>query len=619
MQLNLKTILPFFIFSLLFCGGSFAQNKDSLTRKEKSFFGRWIEKGMQSIHHKIDTTDIKAQYSARIENYYQPFEGKIIRNIEFREFGFERSFSDTASRIKYFGTNILNHLHTNSKSWVIRNNLFIKRGDSLRAYVIADNERYLRSLNYIRDARILIKTISPTSDSVDLLVVTKDLFSLTGSISNLNIDKQELSAGDENFLGLGQSISASMLQDRSRNPHYGMEAGYEKYNIGNSFTNVGVKYSDIGSNIYNYYRNEHGVFINIDRPLYSQYASFYGFLHLGNVWSVHSFPPFKGLDSNFYQYHYRMIDASIGYNIGAKKHLSEYAVPLRKVISLRYYNYNFLESPYQFQNRYVELLNNRTAYLAQFTLFKQKFFKTRYILGFGATEDIPYGYNFSFTGGWYKLKDLSRPYIGIDANRYAYSEKGDIVQFFLRTGTFFREGLQDGTILFGSSFYSRLMVWNKLKIRQFMRLSYTTQFNSNVGEPLRINNAFGLQDFIQDSIQGHQRTTLRSETVFYTPGKIFGFSFAPFLTGDFSYLPPTSQSIDKSSFFYGIGGGLRTRNENLVFGTIELKAIYFPKRIPGQHQFKVGITTNLRFRYNSNYVSAPELIQSNSDSRNDIF
>lgn len=574
---------------------------------------------MQSIRHKIDTTDITAQYNARIENYYQPYEGKIIRNIEFREFGFERSFSDTASRIKYFGTNILNHLHNNSKSWVIRANLFIKKGDSLHAYVVADNERYLRSLNFIRDARILVKSISPTSDSVDLLVVTKDLFSLTGSIHNFTLDKQELSVGDENFLGLGQSISVDMLQDRSRNPNYGIGAEYEKYNIGNSFTNVGLRYSDIGSNIYNYNKNEHGAYINIDRPLYSQYASYYGFLHLSNVWSVHSFPPFEGLDSNFYKYHYRMLDASVGYNIDAKRHLGENIVPLRKVISLRYYTYNFLESPYQFQNRYVEMLNDRQAYLAQFTLFKQKFFKTRYILGFGATEDIPYGFNFSFTGGWYKLKDLSRPYIGIDANRYAYTEKGDIVQFFLRTGAFLNSGLQDGTILLGSSFYSRLMVWNNLKIRQFMRLSYTSQFNTYVAEPLRINNTFGLQDFIQDSIQGNERTTLRSETVFYTPGKVFGFSFAPFLTGDLSYLPPTTKSINQSSFFYGIGGGLRTRNENLVFGTIELKAIYFPKRIPGQHQFKVGITTNLRFRYNSSYVSEPSLIQYNSDIRNDIF
>lgn len=163
------------------------------------------------------------------------------------------------------------------------------------------------------------------------------------------------------------------------------------------------------------------------------------------------------------------------------------------------------------------------------------------------------------------------------------------------------------------------MSFNDYKIRQFFRLSFTSQYNTDIAEPLRINNAFGLQDFIQDSIQGNQRLTLRSETVIFTPGKIFGFSFAPFLTGDFSYLKPTERSITQSNFYYGLGGGVRTRNENLVFGTIELKAIYFPRKIWNENQFKIGISTNLRFRYNSSYVGTPDFVQNNSDIRNDIF
>ena len=613
------------LFFMLFSANSYAQNGiDSTAPKkvERTKVGKLIKKGMDAVKrsHPRDTTDKTVAYHSRIANYYQPYAGKIIRNIEVRQFGFEKSFSDTATRIKYFGTRILNSLHNNSKSWVIRNNLFIKENDALSPAIIADNERYLRNLNFIRDARILVKDFDPESDSIDLLVVTKDLFSLTGEVSSLDLEHQQITVGDENLMGLGQSLEITGLHDPERMPKYGIDARYEKYSVFNSFVNLSGGYADIGRNLYNRRKNERSYYLNLDRPLYSQYARTFGFLHMTNAWSRHSFEPFEAPDSAFYKYHYKMLDVAFGYNFGARRHLQSTEVPLRKVISFRYFNYNFKESPEQFAGRYVEKLNDRQAFLTKFTLFKQKFFKTRYILGFGATEDIPYGYNFSLTGGWYRIKDLSRPYLGLDANRYAYTDKGDIVQLFLRTGTYFNEGLQDGSVVLGSSLYSRLIQLRQTKIRQFMRLSYTSQFNTYIAEPLRINNAFGLQEFRQDSIQAKRRLTLRSETVFFSPGKLFGFSFAPFLTGDFSLIEPTKLSFAPiHHFYYGLGGGIRTRNENLVFGTIELKAIYFPRKVYGESQFKIGLTTNLRFRYNSSYVSAPEFVQYNNDIRNDIF
>ncbi|ANI90600.1 hypothetical protein A9P82_03965 [Arachidicoccus ginsenosidimutans] len=551
--------------------------------------------------------------------YYQPYQGKIIRHITYRQFDFDRSFADTATSINYFGTNILNHLHTRSRSWVIRNNMFVHEGMPLNANTIADNERYLRSLNFIRDARILVRPVAANSDSVDLLVITKDLFSLTGEIHDLSTTKQYISVSDVNFLGLGQSISGAIVNDKNRKPNVGTDLKYTKYNLFNSFTSLGVEYTDVGHNIYTHQQNEHGFYINADRPLFSQYASYYWSLHLSDVESEPNYGTFSVDDSTFYKYHYKMFDATFGYNIGAVKSRYSTKIPLRKVISLRYYNYDFLQSPQQFYDRYVEMLNGRQALLAQFTLFKQQFYKTNYVLGFGTTEDIPYGFNISFTSGWYKLKDLSRPYVGVDANRYLYSNKGDIAQFFLRTGGYFKGGLQDATVLLGSSFYSRLLLWNNVKIRQFMRLSYTGQFSTFAAEPLRINNAFGLENFRQDSVQGNQRLTLRSQTIFFGPGKVFGFAYAPFLTGDLSYLKATQKSIDHSPFYYSIGGGLRVRNENLVFGTIELKGVFLPRKIAGENRFKIGISTNLRFRYNSSYVSPPALLEYNGDVSNDIF
>jgi hypothetical protein len=107
----------------------------------------------------------------------------------------------------------------------------------------------------------------------------------------------------------------------------------------------------------------------------------------------------------------------------------------------------------------------------------RNFYKTNYIYGFGTTEDIPYGYNIAFTTGIYQQSYLSRPYAGLDVNRYVVYNKGDIVQYFLRAGSFWNKGKwQDAGILIGVSGYSRLFLYNNFKLRQHMQFSYTRQF-----------------------------------------------------------------------------------------------------------------------------------------------
>ena len=178
--------------------------------------------------------------------------------------------------------------------------------------------------------------------------------------------------------------------------------------------------------------------------------------------------------------------------------------------------------------------------------------------------------------------------------------------------------LQDAGVLAGTSIYSRLFLYKNVKIRQHFNFSYTQLFNRVGLDPLSINNNFGLRFFHSDSIRGDQRISLYSETFFFLKYKVFGFKFAPFAFGDITLIRPENESFSKSTAYYGLGGGVRTRNENFVFGTIELRAIYFPRKVD-QNSFKLTITTNIRFRVNSSYVSAPDIVQVNNDNENNIY
>jgi hypothetical protein len=547
---------------------------------------------------------------------YLPYKGKIIRKIDIRRFGFETTFTDTTKGSTYFGTRILNDLHRDTRAWQIRHNLFIQENTPLNVYFLAENERYLRSLNYIQDVRILVKDL-PGTDSVDIVVVTKDLFSITGSVSSFTANKIQLKAGEENLFGTGQKLEVTGVWEKNRDPHVATAVRYGINSVGHSFIDATLTYSQINLNLGRNSKNEHAAMLQLNRPLMSAYARFAGGLTLGSNQSSNDYllP-----DSFFYKYHYNIVDGWIGYNLGVKKLMADNNMRDRKFASIRFFNNNFTHLPYQIGGNFNQWYNDKTGILTQFTFFRQNFYKTNYIYGFGTTEDIPTGYNVAVTTGWYKQQGLSRFYNGVDANFYRIDGSGNFLQYFARLGGFWNKGrMEDAGVLLGTSFFSRLYVMDNLKLRQYFRLSYTRQFNRIGFDGLKIDNPYGLRYFRGDSITGDRRLSLHTETFVFLNYRAFGFQFSPFGFADLSWLTPENKSMVKTNFYSGIGGGVRTRNENLVFGTMELRFVYFPRQIDGLNQFKVTGTINLRFRYNTSYVQPPDVIQLNTDNSNILF
>lgn len=571
------------------------------------------------------TIDSSMQYGILIsknEAAFLPYHGKFIRHILVQQFEILREFTDTTKSTRNFIKRLVDLLHANTREKVIRNNLFIHEKTTLNANVVADNERYLRSLDYINDARILVIPIADEPDSVDLLVITKDFLSITFEINNLTSKHFKGKIGDANLLGLGQKIEFTALHENIRDPHFGYKILYTQNNIAGSFLNGTLGYFTINPNLNDGRANEQTWQASLERPLVSQYLQVAGGLTLA---TSQSFNTYHYPESIFYKYQYNVLDAWFGYNLGVHRFLFKKLIRGRQFISMRYYRNKFNQVPYQVADKYNFRLNPREAILAQFTFFRQDFYKTNYVFGLGITEDVPYGYNIALTAGWYKQVKMERPYVGVDGNLYVVTKNGNVIQYFLRAGTFFRNAkinnvkMQDATFLLGTSAFSKVYGHKDLKIRQYLRFSYTRQFNRIGLDPLSINNVFGLQYIAFDSASGQQRISLHTETIFFLRHKLWGFKFAPFASADIASITPENTISTNSGLYYGLGGGIRTRNENILFGTIELRFMYFPRKSDQHKGFKITLNSNLHFRYNNSYVKAPDITQFNSDYNNNIY
>ena len=594
-----------------------AQSRDKTTNKKSRFFSNIFNKVRNSIT--ASPPDSTAKATVLNTKSIVPFiehQGKIIRSIITQEMGFEKVFTDTSQLLTYYGTKVLNALHTDTYDWVIRHNLFIKKGSRLNPYLLSDNERYLRSLEFIQDARVLVRTIKGTKDSVDVVVITKDLFSITGSMDFSGLNRQRITAGESNLAGAGQKVQVTALHDISRDPRFGYDFMYSKNSILHSFITGTLGYSRINSDRTGL-DNVEAFYLQLSRPLVSPYSRFAGGLDLR---FNQSYNLYKQPDSLYYNYQNAAVDVWAGYNIGLKKLLKNNNSRSRTFVAARYIRNHFIQKPFQIGESFNNLFNNTNAILGEVTFFKQEFYKTNYIYGFGTTEDVPYGYNIAVTAGWYKQLELARPYFGVNANRYIATEKGRFMQFFLRSGVFVDRGkFDDASLLAGGSIYSKLYFFQHFKMRQYLKYSYTKLFNPVVYDPLRIDNSLGLRYFSADSVRGTQRMSVYTETFFFAKYKLFGFQLAPFAFGGASLLTGQKKVFSQSDVYTTVGGGLRARNVNLIFATAELRAMYFPRKAQDMNAFRISFYGDIKFRYNTNYIRSPDIIQLNSEDTNSFY
>jgi len=585
------------------------------------FINNIFQQTVNSIKRTPDAGPDNSYLNGKSEDPYLPYQGKIIRHIYVEPLNFDRSFTDTSKRDNSLGARIGNRLHKSSRKFVIRDNVFIEEGTPLNAYVLADNERYIRSLEYIHDARIIIDTLQNDPDSVDITVYTKDLFSIGGAGGSNGLNHINSTIYDANLAGMAQRLDISGLYDYNRNPNFGYGGAYRKDNVLHSFIDASVGYSVMSQSAYTG-EEESTEYFRLVRQLVSPYSRFAGGLTISQnqAYNVYYAP-----ESVFYGYKYTLLDGWAGYNIGIKKlTATNNTIRDRRFFAIRYYNRDFSQLPAQvmtmtptgLRTNFDPVYNSSRAVLATLTFFRQDYYKTQYIYGFGTTEDLPYGYNVAVTAGWHEqfgLTDLQRPYAGINASRYVATGKGDFIQLYLRSGGFlYNDKVQDGSFLIGATGYSRIVFWNSTKIRQYINFSYTHLYNRVTYAPLYIDNYYGIRGFLSDSVYGTRRLSVQLETEFYLKYKFLGFQFAPFPYGDLTLITPENAPYSRSSLYTSIGGGVRARNENLIFETIELRAFFFPIAPTNMKGFKIVINTNVRFRYSSNYITAPDLVQLNS-------
>jgi hypothetical protein len=546
--------------------------------QQKSMKYRWTRELHNIIISPASTQqDLDSLPTSSAIQPFMLYSGDLIRNIRIKRLNvFGPTVYDTSALPVTWVGRTGNQLHFRSKEYLIRKNLLFEKGGRIDPMVLAHNERLLRSLPYIEDARIVLKKVSPLNDSVDVLVITKDIWPNAFNIESLGANSGELELWNRNILGFGEGVQHTIPWKSAGGTTLGYQGVYKLNNIAGTFINSNLTYQNAFSNEY--------IGLQIERSFFTPNTKYAGGAAMSQASAMMPLPGTQqkylllilpiSLNHGTQPMKYYTYDVWLGRSFYLNPHgFSNLQKNL--TIASRLYQIKYLTRPdywHYFENKY----QNRKLWLSSVTYSRQTYMKSSYIYNYGRTEDIAIGGKIGITAGYEYGELQNRTYFGFQAGHSTFGNWGYLFGGFEASAYLTSENKFEQSFAKEQIYYfSPLIIARTLKFRQFISLSYTRGALRKNFESLNINNRYGLYGFKNDSLLGQSRALVHMETDCFAPWKPQNFRFTFYLSADFAWIGNSEYFFNKEPYS-AVSLGVRIRNERLVFKTIQFRFSYYP-------------------------------------------
>jgi hypothetical protein len=514
---------------------------------------------------------------------FRNYQGKIIRKVLIYSLDpLGTSITDTVNRTKSSAARFINRIHLETKKSVIRKNLFFKPGQAIDARLLAENERLLRQINAFDDANIMVAPIESSSDSVDIIVITKDVWSIGIGFGTINIDKAAIRLYDANFLGFTNLLSTQVSMKTKRAPFFRFDGlSYVFKNIGGFFFDYAIGASQDDDGNQNFYSI-------LQREFYSNMTKWAGGI---------SFNYFR--DANIINDSLKIISYNTTGGLWAgrafllKKSRQQIRLVIVESANIKHYSSRPAITP-DSNKRYYDI----SRLLTGVAISNNRYYLTHYVTQFGKTENIPYGYLFQGTAGPEVNNFYTRLFseLLISAGDFV----GNTGYYYGRislSGYFHHFSFEDAILKIQGNWLSPLMMTpnKRFKFRTYLWSDYRLGFNF-------LKNNTDHVDFTQildirkgseiNNIEGDHSVSASIMTIMFTPWQFYGFKFGIMARLQGGLIAQNKKPIFTRSFYSGIKAGFLIKNDNLIFPTWVFSVSYFPNTLRGSPMYFIIFENN---------------------------
>jgi hypothetical protein len=533
-------------------------------------------------------------------DHLEKHNNKLIRKIEIiRLEVFGPEIYDTSKKASGVLEQTANNLHINTSRRIIKNHLILKPGHYFDHNQIADNERILRDLPSIHDARIFVSNVDSLNNTVDISVLVKDVWSTGFGIATNDFSYGEFELWDNNIFGTGHDFTNTLAWDNKKTNKFGYQANYKIRNMFGSFVNAEFNYISI------FDHKEYNV--KIERDFFTPKTKLAGGIEYRNARYDEQIK-FENVPDTFrldFEYTNVWMARAFPLNIGS---FPDYRTNF--VLTLAFFKYDFYKGPDVQPNLFYPY-QSRAMLLGGIAMSGQTFYKTNLIYSFGRTEDIPVGLKAGLNIGYERNQFKDRLYTHLTINSAKHFPKTGYVFSSFDFSVFSdADGfMEQGAVSVRSNYFSNLYSFNRFRFRQFIKFQYVSGFGRYIDETVSLNTSNGIRNFRTDSIFAPKKMVFNLESVFFSPFYFYGFRFVFYGFFDVGYVAPSKKVLLSNKAYTGMGLGLRLRNDRLTFRTIQLQFGYYPSAPPDAVHLLLTGSGEPRFRPENFYVRQPEVFE----------
>lgn len=535
----------------------------------------------------------KTTIPVKSESFFEAYEGKKIRNIDFISVDIlDGNVNDTSLISRSNLAKLSNRLHHNTRNHIINNYLLFKSGERVDPFVIADTERVVRSLSYIEDVRIRLVLNPSDLETTDVIVIYKDRFPWNITF-NLDSDRAlKLGFVNRNILGSGEEFGIGYLYSPMAKPNHGYDLHYKRRGIENTFIDGTVYTSN------SYLGNRTG--ISFARNFVSPQIKYYGEATLEKTQIITDLAFADSLYETDFDISSNSFDLWVG---------RSFEVQQRSSLNLatRYQHENFIDRP-QVRLDSNEIYHDHHLLLGALSFNKISYLKARNIISFNITEDIPEGYLISLLYGrdWNEFDP--RTYRGLRAVASKYTSIG-YVTLNLEAGFFKNNEIKRNEVIeFSARHFSPLFNIGRATSRLFTRFYSFNGTNLSIPQTETLNGQNRIRNLSGNQIRGDRLFSLSNEYVVYQPWYFYGFRFATYAHTGLGFVEETRSLSPYHKTYFNFGGGMRVRNESLVFDTFEIRGSYYPVPPPEGNNFTFHFTISAQSFFRSPSIQKPEIV-----------
>lgn len=585
-----------------------AQNRDSIRYtklKQKMKSTRITGELYNLLFRDVYNRKAGAQVSEIENNPFQAYEGLAIGRITIRQLDvLGQSVYDTTRRGNKLERFSSKTFHVNTRERIIRNTLLLfQEGDLIDSRMLRESERLLRQSPTILDARILVHPREGVSWMADITVYIQDIWSLIPSASFSGFQDFSVGLDNKNVRGMAHNhFTRIRWNARDTVQKFEFRTVYTIPYIAKTFVS--------GQAGFIWERDLKQQYIRFSKPFLTIETKYAGSVEMGHS-EIREQKRFADNLSQVvvYPVEYRYYDFWLGRAFKSPFGSDQQREKSRIVLAVRANQYEYYERP-EVRSDTNQLYWNRSTFLLGLGFSNRDYTRDLLIYGFGRTEDVPIGTRMSLTVGGEKTEFGGRGYAGIQAAMGHYLPR-NLGYFYglANVGSYyFGEGeLRQGIVSAQVNYFTPLVSFGLTKVRQFVNLKFVQGVNRDPIDYINISGDRGFRGVSSDQLIGNRYLTLGLETVVFSPGSILGFRAAIFGFTDLG-LVTLNRSIWSSPFYQGYGVGLRLRNENLTFNTIQIRLGYYPNIIGIRDPFRYAIQGETPLRFSDFDISAPEIL-----------